>query len=297
VTITVGSTPPTATITQPASGIHVNVGATVNFMGSASDPDDGNLIGASLQWDVIIHHNTHIHDGLVDTTGCCGSFVVQEHDTSATFYYEIKLTAVDSSGLTGTRSVFVYPDIPTSSCAQPSASTAVVICSPSAGSIASSPVRVSAAGGSSVTLMELWRDGTKIANFTGRSIDTTLALTNGSHKVTVFGKNNGTILASQAVSFTVGSSTCTVPGSPGVNICLPADGSTASSPVRALASGTTTGTFYRMELWVDGRQQVFTNSRTLDWLVSLPSGRHRFAFLAVNTAGNVINRAVYVTVP
>jgi hypothetical protein len=52
-----------------------------------------------------------------------------------------------------------------------------------------------------------------------------------------------------------------------------------------------------MELWVDGAQKFVTTSRTLNTTVSVGSGKHRFAFLAVNTAGTVINKAVNVNVP
>jgi PKD repeat protein len=298
VLITAGSKPPTATINQPANGIHVNVGTVVNFSGTATDPDEGTLTGAKLQWDVILHHNTHIHDGVVTTTGCCGSFTVQEHDTTATFYYEVKLTAVDSTGLTGTKSVFVYPNLPTSTCSVASA-TSVAICAPANGATVTSPFHAQAVGGSSVTFMELWLDSTKAFQTSGRSIDTTVTASAGTHIITVYGRNNTGVLDHKAVTISVGSggSTCAVPGSAGVNVCSPADGSTSSSPVRAVASGTTTGTFARMELWVDGAQKFVTTSRTLNTTVSVGSGKHRFAFLAVNTAGTVINKAVNVNVP
>lgn len=110
-TITVGSTLPVATISSPQDGLMANVGTVVNFSGSGTDAEDGTLSGTSLQWLVILHHNTHTHD-IFQTTGCCGSFTVEEHDTAATFYYEAKLTAVDSSGLTTSKSVFVYPILP-----------------------------------------------------------------------------------------------------------------------------------------------------------------------------------------
>ena len=41
VTITVGNTPPTATITAPAAGTTWKVGDVINFSGSATDQQDG----------------------------------------------------------------------------------------------------------------------------------------------------------------------------------------------------------------------------------------------------------------
>ena len=104
-TITVGSTPPVATIDLPAIGAHFTVGQTATYQGSATDPDQGPLPGTSLHWTVLLHHNTHIHP-FIDTTGTGGSFPVDNHDPSAgaTWAFEFLLTATDSSGLTDTKS-------------------------------------------------------------------------------------------------------------------------------------------------------------------------------------------------
>ena len=390
--ITVGSTPPKATINTPPNGEVVDVNSTVNYSGSAFDAEDGNLTGSSLVWTVIIHHNnTHTHD-YFQATGSSGSFVMPAHDTTSDFYLELKLTATDSSGLTDSQSVNIYPNLPASGCAQPGTATAVVICTPTAGSTTTSPVHVTAAGGSSVTLMELWADGKKLGQWSGHTIDTSPALANGPHKLTVFGKNSAGVLSSAVVNFTVGSSgggctpssstavvictptdgstqsspfhvsavagstsnfmelwfdgtkvfqnagnsistdvtaaagshkltvygrnssgvvgstqitvtigsggsTCAAPSSAGINICSPAADSTVSSPVHAWASATVNGTYSRMELWVDGVKKFQTTSHTLDATIALGSGKHRFAFLAINTAGTVINKAVYATIP
>jgi glucose/arabinose dehydrogenase len=397
VVITVGSTPPTATITAPADGTKANIGQTVNFSGTATDPEDGTLSGASLQWDIILHHNTHTHL-ITETTGAGGSFTVEAHDTAATFYYEVKLTAVDSSGLTGTKSVFVYPIISSTNCPQPSVATATVICAPADSATVTSPVRVLAAGGSSVTFMEVWIDSVKKWQGAVRSVDQSFALADGTHQLTVYGKAGSTVLSSQRITFNVAaaSSTCTAstatsvkicspapgsavnspfrllaaggssvsfmeawldgtrilqtlsnsidqsfpagngthnltvygkdaanttidtqrvgfsvpatstscpaPASAGVNVCSPtsttAPGSTMSSPVRTLARATVTGTFARMELWIDGvKKLTVTSGPSIDTSIALPSGSHRFSFYAINTAGTKWNQVRYATVP
>jgi glucose/arabinose dehydrogenase len=99
VNVTVGSLPPQATIFTPVEGTTANVGDVVNFSGAATDPDDGNLPGSALSWTLLLHHNTHIHT-VSDFTGSSGSFTVEDHDSSGTYYYELVLTARDSSGLT-----------------------------------------------------------------------------------------------------------------------------------------------------------------------------------------------------
>ena len=104
VTITVGSTPPTPTIAQPADGTPVEPGQTVTFEGSASDPDDGPLPSSALSWTVLLHHNSHVHT-FVEGSGASGSFVVENHGAIGMYSYEIILAATDSSGLTATRSI------------------------------------------------------------------------------------------------------------------------------------------------------------------------------------------------
>ena len=106
VKITVGSKPPIPTISAPSDGSSYMPGQTVFFQGTATDPDDGTLSAGALSWNVLLHHNTHVHTGIY-TNGFSGSFVAQDHGTIGTFYYEIILTATDSSGLMGSTNVNV----------------------------------------------------------------------------------------------------------------------------------------------------------------------------------------------
>jgi glucose/arabinose dehydrogenase len=124
-TVTVGSTPPVPHISMPTDGAHVQPGQTVNYAGSATDPQDGNLPSSALSWTVLLHHNTHIHrfDGGI---GSSGSFVVEDHGSVGTFSYEIILTATDSSGLQTSTSVNLPvgtdttpPSVPTGVAATP----------------------------------------------------------------------------------------------------------------------------------------------------------------------------------
>jgi glucose/arabinose dehydrogenase/chitodextrinase len=103
VSVTVGSTPPVATISGPASGASVLPGQTVVYQGSASDPEEGALPAGALGWTILLHHNDHIHT-LQTSTGASGSFVTQYHGVG-TYSYEIVLTATDSSGLKNSTSV------------------------------------------------------------------------------------------------------------------------------------------------------------------------------------------------
>jgi len=110
ITIRVG-TSPVPTITSPAGGTTFRAGQTIGFAGSATDAQDGTLSGSALSWTVVFHHETHEHPGPGPFTGGSGSFVTPTsgHDFTGNTSYEIVLTATDSSGLSASTSVFVYP--------------------------------------------------------------------------------------------------------------------------------------------------------------------------------------------
>jgi glucose/arabinose dehydrogenase len=110
IAISVGNTPPTATITNPTSALTWAVGDPIDFSGSAADAQDGALPASALSWSVILHHcpsNCHTHlvqdfDGVSD-----GSFNAPDHDYPS--YLELRLTATDSGGLTDVQSVRLDP--------------------------------------------------------------------------------------------------------------------------------------------------------------------------------------------
>ncbi|MDQ6604648.1 MAG: PKD domain-containing protein, partial [Chloroflexota bacterium] len=103
-------TPPTPRITAPAPSLTYAIGDTINFSGSATDPVDGSIPGPQLTWQVVQHHcpggvcHTHNYLTIADTGG---SFTIPDHGDNV--YYEIILTAINSTGLTGTTSVSIYP--------------------------------------------------------------------------------------------------------------------------------------------------------------------------------------------
>jgi glucose/arabinose dehydrogenase len=102
-TITVGNTAPTATISAPVAGTTWRVGDVISFSGSATDAQDGSLPAAALKWDLILHHcpsNCHTHplqsfDGVAG-----GTLTAPDHEYPS--HLELRLTATDSGGLTDT---------------------------------------------------------------------------------------------------------------------------------------------------------------------------------------------------
>jgi PKD repeat protein len=110
VTINVGNTPPTATITSPAPGTTWKVGDVIQFAGGATDAQDGPLPASALSWSLILHHcpsNCHEHPLQTFDGVAGGSFTAPDHEYPS--HLELRLTATDSSGLTDTESVQLDP--------------------------------------------------------------------------------------------------------------------------------------------------------------------------------------------
>lgn len=184
-------------------------------------------------------------------------------------------------------------------CSLPS-SEGIHMCDPGNGSSVNSPVLVEAAATVSGTIarMELWVDGAKKYTATSsRRLDTTVSLGSGTHRFVVLAINTAGLRWENVAYAKVVPSLCSAPDSGGVHICDPVSGSTVGSPVLVEAAATVSGTIARMELWVDGaKQYTATSSKQLNTTLSLAAGSHRFAVIAVNTAGQRWENAVYATV-
>ena len=106
VTIQPGNTAPTPVIETPAAGVGFRVGDTVVLHGSATDAQDGSVPNSRLRWLVLRHHgSSHTHPWLPDTAGNDIPIATpgpEDLASSTTSFLEVKLTAVDSQGLSTT---------------------------------------------------------------------------------------------------------------------------------------------------------------------------------------------------
>jgi glucose/arabinose dehydrogenase len=112
VTVTVGNTPPTATISSPTSSLRWRVGDTISFSGGATDPQDGTVPASGLSWSLVLHHcdlggNCHQHPIQTFAGVAGGSFDAPDHEYPS--HLELTLTATDSGGLKGTDTVRLDP--------------------------------------------------------------------------------------------------------------------------------------------------------------------------------------------
>ena len=110
VTIAAGNTAPSPTILTPSSGTNWKAGDILNFSGSASDSEDGTLPASRLSWSLVMQHcpsNCHSHP-VQDFPGVAsGSFEAPDHEYPS--YLELRLTATDSGGLTGSTTLRLDP--------------------------------------------------------------------------------------------------------------------------------------------------------------------------------------------
>ena len=101
---------PTAVIDAPVASLLWQVGQSIPFSGHATDSSGVTLPASAFLWDIILHHcpsNCHTHPVTSIPGVTTASFTAPDHSYYS--YLEIKLTATDARGLTGTTSVFLNP--------------------------------------------------------------------------------------------------------------------------------------------------------------------------------------------
>ena len=113
-TVVVGNEPPEATISTPDPRAVYQAWDVTAFSGYGVDPEDGDVAAAFTQWTVLRHHcepasgDCHTHS-FVEMTGLGGTLLAPDQG-DALYYLELRLTVVDSSGLSDTDVIFIGPD-------------------------------------------------------------------------------------------------------------------------------------------------------------------------------------------
>jgi len=105
-----GNRAPTVTINSPTDESRYRAGDAVAFGGGASDPEDGALAPAALQWKVWLYHADHRHPFLEFPGVASGSFTIpRSGEPSADTWYELVLKAIDSGGIETSRVIQIRP--------------------------------------------------------------------------------------------------------------------------------------------------------------------------------------------
>ena len=192
-------------------------------------------------------------------------------------------------------------------CTLNTASPSVTICSPANGATVSSPVNIVAGTtdtSSTVKYLQIYVDGSKQYQVSSGQLNTSLAMSDGSHRLTVQAIDAAghtfktTIYITVSTSSSGGSGPCTLSSaSPSVTICSPANNATVTSPVNIVA-GTTdnTSTVNYLQIYVDGTKQYQVSANQLNTSLAMASGTHRVTVQAIDAAGNVFKSTIYITV-
>lgn len=110
VEVSVGNRAPRVSVLSPDPSLLFQVGQVVSLVGQAVDPEEGPLPAERLQWSVVLQHCTqgdcHAHP-FHSATGPSSSFTVPNHGDE--MYFDITLTATDSQGRQGRRTVTLLP--------------------------------------------------------------------------------------------------------------------------------------------------------------------------------------------
>lgn len=104
-TVIAGDAAPSLSLPTPYIGQKFNQGDTINFAGSATDPEDGSIGASNLTWKVVHYANQTATTVLDNFSGTGGSFkasLLNSKDPDR--FYRITLTATDSAG--NQRSIF-----------------------------------------------------------------------------------------------------------------------------------------------------------------------------------------------
>lgn len=135
-------------------------------------------------------------------------------------------------------------------CPAPSTANTNLICSPSAGASATSPVTVTAASNvSGFTLNRLYLDNVSVYQVDSQSVSTPIQASIGTHNLVLVSYNNKgqAFTASRTFTISAGGDSGCLPSTTGVNICSPATGAVLSTapgmPITLNAGALTTSGF------------------------------------------------------
>lgn len=168
----------------------------------------------------------------------------------------------------------------------------VAIDSPGISSVQGTSVLVKATAselGSSIDHLEVWDNGTKLANVFASTVDQNFTLAAGSHQLTVQDVGPGpnfAVLHKETTSFSVSATN-------GVVISTPASGATQATflPVSAYAVNGSTPIDH-LEVWVDGNKLGDSpKGSTVSQWYTLSAGSHTMTVQSMTSSGTVIDKS------
>lgn len=189
-------------------------------------------------------------------------------------------------------------------CVDTNAPTPNVICSPANGSTVSSPVTVKAASNiPNFTLNRLYLDNKQVYQVASQTVDTPIDATAGSHRLVLVTYDSLGHAYTSAATFMVNASGACSASSPGVTICSPAAGSSATSPVTISAGAmAASGNLTAIRAYIDN-VAVFTLSNpsasttfSASQSVTVAGGTHHLVVLGYESTGGQVSSSESFTV-
>jgi Big-like domain-containing protein len=162
-----------------------------------------------------------------------------------------------------------------------------------------------------VSFVQIYLDGKAVFTVSGGSLNTSIAASTGTHKLTVQAKDSAGTIFKQTISINVGAAPSPTPtptpsptpdvcspgsASPSVNICSPLNGAAVSSPVHVQAATQDSVTVSFIQIYVDGKAVFTTTGGSLDTLVAMTGGAHRLTVQAKDNAGVIFKQTINITV-
>ena len=272
ITITVNAGP-SVSITSPADGSGSNAGASVSFVGTASDPEDGDLT-ASLSWSSDV-------DGVIGTGGTFSTSSLSSGP------HVITASVSDAGGLSGNDTITITVN----------AGPSVSITAPADGSGSNAGASVSFVGTASdpedgdLAASLSWSSNVDGVIGTGGTFSTS-SLSSGTHVITASVSDAGGLSGNDTITITVNAG-------PSVSITAPADGSGSNAGASVSFVGTASdpedGDLASSLSWSSNVDGVIGTGGTFS-TSSLSSGTHVITASVSDAGGLSGNDTITITV-
>jgi hypothetical protein len=275
------NTAPVVTITSPADGGSATQGASVNFAGSATDSEDGDM-SANLAW-------TSSIDGSI---GSGASFATSSLSVGV---HTITASVTDSGGLSDSDVITFTIN------ATPNTPPTVTITAPANGGSATQGTSVSFAGTATdaedgnISANLAWTSSINGSIGSGASFSTS-SLSVGVHTITASVTDSGGLSGSDVITFTINAAPNTPPT---VTITAPADGTTVGAGTSITFAGSATdaedGNISASLAWTSSINGSIGSGASFS-TSSLAVGTHTITASVIDSGGMSDADAITVTV-
>ena len=200
---------------------------------------------------------------------------------------------IDFAFASGGTVFVVLNTTPRAACRVQTTNHTVTVCQPSDGAVRTSPVPIvsHATSSTAVTVSQIYLDFKLVYQVSGGSVNTSLALTPGDHRLEVKSWTNGIPFQNDfsVTAFSGAGVTpppCTDSVNFTVNVCSPAANATVNSPVKVVAAAKSTVKITAMQIYLDNKLIYNApNTATISTDVPMAKGAHTLVVKAWDSSG------------